>query len=149
MKENIKSIIEDYIDYIETDEWETVFRKWYVDASRNAAHRVRPEWSEILTGDETIRSFFTALEEAGIEGVEQRTLKIRQNIIKEEASKTIDKLVGPAPNNTLYFQGFKEHLNTLLGLKESYVRKLFSDLCIQKGMTPLNPNSKAAYIKRS
>ena len=149
MKENIKSIIEDYIDYIETDEWETIFKKWYVDASRNPAHLVRPEWSEILTGDVTIKSFFTALEEAGIEGVEQRTLKIRQNTIKEEASKTIDKLVGSAPNNSLYFQGFKMHMNTFLGLEESYVRKLFSDLCIQKGMTPATPNSKAAYIKES
>lgn len=149
MENNIKTIIEDYIEYIETDEWETVFRKWYVDAARNPAHLVNPQWSEILTGDETIKGFFAALEEAGIEGVEQETLEIRKNIIREEASKTIDKLVGPDTDHTLYFQGFKGHMNTLLGLKESHVRKLFSDLCIQKGMTPLNPNSKAAYIKRS
>lgn len=149
MKENIKSIIEDYIEYIEIDDWETVFRKWYVDASRNPAHLVRPDWSEILTGDVTIRSFFTALEEAGIEGVEHRTLKIRQNIIKEEASKTIDKLVGSAPYNSVYFQGFKLHMNTFLGLKEDYVRKIFSNLCIQKGMKPATPKSKSAYIKES
>lgn len=147
MKNNIKSIIEDYIEYIETEEWEALFRKWYADALTNRSHLVRPEWSEILTGDETIKEFFLALEEAGIEGKEQETLEIRKNIIKEKASRTIDRLVGPTPNNTIYFQGFKEHLNTLLGLKESYVRRLFSDMCIQKGMIPMKQNSKSAYIK--
>lgn len=148
MESNIIAIIEDYIDYIETDEWETVFRMWYVDAGEKPTHIIQ-QWSEILTGDRTIKTFFKALDKAGIEGVEQKTLKIRQNIIKEEASKTIDKLVGSAPNSSLYFQGFKMHMNTFLGLKEDYVRKLFSDLCIQKGMAPVTPNSKAAYIKES
>lgn len=124
MKTNIKAIIEDYIEYIEEYDWETLFKKWYVDVAKNPSHRVRPEWGEILTGDETIKNFFAALEEAGIHNVEQETLEIRKNIIKEESSKTIDKLVGLPPYNELYFVGFKMHMNTFLGLKESYVRKI-------------------------
>lgn len=150
MKNNIKAIIEDYIEYIENGDWDILFKKWYKDVASKPEHRIRPEWSEILTGDETIKEFFSALEEAGIYDIERLTLDIRKNIIKDEAEKVINKLTSVPPynkNNELYFIGFKTHMNTFLGLKESYVRKIFSEICIQKGMTPLKPNIKSAYKK--
>ncbi len=148
MKQHIKSIIKDYVEYINEEEWEPLFRQWYKDAGTKQDH-IEDCFSEILTGDSTIKEFFDKLSEAEICDVEKKTINIRKNIIVEEIQKTVNKLLNPpyTKYNKLYFQAVKTHMNTFLGVKEDYVRRQFSKTCESLGLMPIKPNSKSCYIK--
>lgn len=97
MTKGVKEFIEYNIDYIEKDDWETVFKNWY-----------------IYNKDYYFDDFIHTLEQAGID-VWEESYEVRANILKNIAKNVFTNL--SSRNVTVTFQDLGSELNSLMGLE--------------------------------
>lgn len=72
MNEQIKEFIEDHIDKIDNEEWDTLFESWYVECT----------FDSIADDDLLITEFFEVMRQAGIPQLKERSVKERTEVIK-------------------------------------------------------------------
>lgn len=97
MTQAVKEFIEYNIDYIEKDDWETVFKNWY-----------------IYNKDYYFNDFIDILEQAGID-VWEESYEIRAKVLKNIAKNVFTNL--SSRGVTVTFQDIGSELNSLMGFE--------------------------------